>query len=99
MSSLPGLLSTRRAAIEQDRRKQLAFQMLFSPYSDFSNSDFCWFSSYRGGTGEPRIFLGAAVSHLEGTKTNQRAAVWESTGPPPWLRGGIWLYPDEHNQF
>ena len=54
---------------------------------------------YRGGTGEPRIFLGAAVSHLEGTKTNQRAAVWESTGPPPWLRGGIWLYPDEHNQF
>ena len=28
-----------------DRRKQLAFQMLFSPYSDFSNSDFCWFSS------------------------------------------------------
>ena len=54
---------------------------------------------YRGGTGESSIFLGAAVSHLEGTKTNQRAAVWESTGPPPWLRGGIWLYPDEHNQF
>jgi len=52
-----------------------------------------------GGGSEPRIFLGAAVSHLEGTKTNQRAAVWESTGPPPWLRGGIWLYPDEHNQF
>ena len=46
-----------------------------------------------------RIFLGAAVSHLEGTKTNQRAAVWESTGPPPCSRGGIWLYPDEHNQF
>ena len=54
---------------------------------------------YRGGTGEPSIFLGAAVSHLEGTKTNQRAAVWESTGPPPCSRGGIWLYPDEHNQF
>jgi len=45
------------------------------------------------------MFLGAAVSHLEGTETSQRAAVWESTGPPPWLRGGIWLYPDEHNQF
>ena len=41
----------------------------------------------------------AAVSHLEGTETSQRAAVWESTGPPPWLRGGIWLYVDEHNQF
>ena len=54
---------------------------------------------YRGGGSETRFFLGAAVSHLEGTKTNQRAAVWESTGPPPWLRGGIWLYPDEHNQF
>ena len=54
---------------------------------------------YRGGTGESSIFLGAAVSHLEGTETSQRAAVWESTGPPPWLRGGIWLYPDEHNQF
>ena len=26
-----------------DRRKQLAFQMLFSPYSDFSNSDFVGF--------------------------------------------------------
>ena len=54
---------------------------------------------YRGGTGEPRFFLGAAVSHLEGTETSQRAAVWESTGPPPCSRGGIWLYPDEHNQF
>ena len=52
----------------------------------------------RGGN-ETGFFLGAAVSHLEGTETSQRAAVWESTGPPPWLRGGIWLYPDEHNQF
>ena len=60
------------------------------------SSDFMY---YRGGTGESSIFLGAAVSHLEGTETSQRAAVWESTGPPPWLRGGIWLYPDEHNQF
>ena len=47
-------------------------------------------SHYRGGGGESRIFLGAAVSHLEGTETSQRAAVWESTGPPPWLRAGIW---------
>ena len=54
---------------------------------------------YRGGTGETGFFLGAAVSHLEGTETSQRAAVWESTGPPPCSRGGIWLYPDEHNQF
>ena len=56
-------------------------------------------NDYRGGTGESSIFLGAAVSHLEGTETSQRAAVWESTGPPPCSRGGIWLYPDEHNQF
>ena len=53
----------------------------------------------RGGGSETGFFLGAAVSHLEGTKTNQRAAVWESTGPPPCSRGGIWLYPDEHNRF
>ena len=59
------------------------------------------FSIYLLQRGDRRIqyFLGAAVSHLEGTETSQRAAVWESTGPPPWLRGGIWLYPDEHNQF
>ena len=57
------------------------------------------YRNYRGGGSETGFFLGAAVSHLEGTKTNQRAAVWESTGPPPCSRGGIWLYPDEHNQF
>ena len=65
----------------------------------YSSTDLSYFYYYRGGTGEPRIFLGAAVSHLEGTETSQRAAVWESTGPPPCSRGGIWLYPDEHNQF
>ena len=53
-----------------------------------------------GGEAKLDFFWGRLYpTYLEGPKTNQRAAVWESTGPPPWLRGGIWLYPDEHNQF
>ena len=39
------------------------------------------------------VFFWGAVSHLEGTTRNQRAAFWESTGPSPWLRGVFGFVP------
>ena len=75
-ATVPGELppDAARRTWSLDRRKQLAFQMLLSPHSDCSNSDFCWFSSYQDppprGLSQPiQEPMGppASISHMRGT--------------------------------